>query len=312
MQQLDWDDIKLFLAVVRAGSLRAAQGATGLSYSTLSRRIGAFEERAGVALFDRDRGAYSLTPAGEDVLRVAETVEDQVAGLARRIFGQEQALEGPVSVSLIDALALSPFMEALERFARTHPGIILDIRVGGDLADLKRGGADLAVRFGSTQQEDLIGRHIMPTARAVYASHAYAERLEAGEPPGWICFTPRGAPAKWKARTPFPDAPDICFLSHMPSQLAAARAGMGLVTLPCFLADPDPGLRRLADPDFPAFQDLWILRHPDTRNNARLRVLSDFLAGALKTLAPVLKGESRTTVPLTSHGGAHAGGRPLK
>lgn len=298
MQQMDWDDLKLFLAVVRAGSLRAAQEAGHVSYSTLSRRIAAFEAAAGVSLFDRREGAYVLTPAGEDVLQVAEEVEDQIAGLARRTFGQEQVLEGPITLSLIDALAMSPLMQSLEAFARAYPKISLDIRVGANLADLNRGGADLALRFGNTPSPQLIGRRIMATARGVYCSHDYARRLEAGEAPGWICFTPRDAPAGWKKATPFPNARDICFISHMPSQLAAAKAHMGLVTLPCFLADPEPDLRRLAEPDFPAFQELWLLRHPDTRDNARLRMLSDYLARALKSLSPVLCGESATTQAL--------------
>ena len=298
MQHTNWDDLKVFVAVVRAGSLREAERSTGLSYSTLSRRVAAFEKRAGVNLFDKDKGAYRLTQAGEDVMRVAEEIEEQVAALERRTFGQERALEGPVSISVIDALAMSPFMSALQRFSRKYPKILLDVRVGGDLADLNRGGADLAIRFGKTHAPHLVGRRMMPTARAVYCSHNYASRLEDGEAPGWICFTPRDAPAKWKAETPFPDAPDICYMSHMPSQLAAAKSDMGLVSLPCFLADPDPGLRRLSEPDFPGFQELWLLRHPDTRDNARLRVLADDLAEAVKTLGPVLRGESRNTAPL--------------
>ena len=298
MKQMDWDDLKLFLALVRSGTLREAAELAGVSYSTVGRRVDALEAAAGVALFQRTRARYHLTQAGEDVLTTAEEIEAQVIALQRRTFGQERALEGPVSISLLDALAVSPFMQALVDFAQAHPLITLDIHVGNTLSDLDRGQADLALRFGEAQRPHLIGRRLTETARAVYCSDAYAARLAAGEPAGWICFTPRGAPAPWKRTTPFPHAPDTCYLAHMPAQLQACQMGAGLASLPCFLADTAPGLRRLTDPDFPAFQTLWLLRHPDTRNNARLRVLSEFLATRARSLADTLRGGAGKTAPL--------------
>ncbi|WP_161635629.1 LysR family transcriptional regulator [Actibacterium mucosum] len=304
---MDWDDLKLFLALVRAGTLREAADIAGVSYSTVGRRVDALEGAAGVALFQRSRSRYHLTQAGEDVLSTAEEIEEQVLALQRRTFGQERALEGPVSISLLDALAVSPFMQALVEFAEAHPLITLDIRVGNNLSDLDRGQADLALRFGEKQRPHLIGRRLTETARAVYCAADYATRLENGAVPGWICFTPRGTPALWKRSTPFPNARDVCYMSHMPAQLQACRMGAGLASLPCFLGDNAPGLRRLTEPDFPAFQSLWLLRHPDTRNNARLRVLSDFLAVRSRGLADTLRGEAGQTLPLATTAIAQGG-----
>lgn len=298
MKQLDWNDLKLFLALARNGSLRDAALVLGVSYSTVARRVDVLEHNAGIALFDREKGRYHLTQAGEDALAVAEDVEDRIIALQRRTFGQEQALAGPVSVSILDALASSPFMQALTDFTMLHPSIALDVRVGNSMHDLDRGEADLALRFGTNHRPHLIGRELTGTARAVYCSEDYAARVQAGAAPAWICFTARGQPAPWKSDTDFPDAPDICYMSHMPAQLMACRTGMGLASLPCFLADPVPGLRRISRPDFPAFQTLWLLRHPDTRNNARLRLLADFLATRTRALAPFLQGASRDTQPL--------------
>lgn len=301
MKQMDWDDLKLFLALVRAGTLRDAAALAGVSYSTVGRRVDTLEASAGVPLFERAKGRYQLTQSGEDVLAVAEEIEEKVLALQRRTFGQERALEGPVSISLLDALAVSPFMQVLVDFAAEHPMITLDIRVGENSTDLDRGQADLALRFGENQRPHLIGRRLTETARAIYCSDGYAQNLESGARPGWICFTPRGAPTPWKQNTPFPYAPDTCFMSHMPAQLQACRMGIGLASLPCFIGDPASDLRRLTAPDFPPFQSLWLLRHPDTRNNARLRVLADYLAAKSRSLAQTLRGETGKTRALAEN-----------
>ncbi|CUI99759.1 LysR family transcriptional regulator [Cognatishimia activa] len=295
MQQDNWEDLKLFLALIRAGNMRDAAATCGVSYSTISRRIDALTSRSPVALFEPEKGRYHLTAAGEDFFRTAEEIEERLFALSRRAFGQDQVLRGHVSISILDALATSPYMAVLQEFADTYPEITLDIRVGNTLADLDRGQADLALRFGAAPQGHLIGRRLTETARAVYASHAYAEQIEKGNDAKWICFTPKETAAVWKKTTPFPDALDAVYMSHMPAQLTACKLGVGLCYLPCFLADNEPGLRRLSDPDCPPFQTLWLLRHPETRNNARLRALADFIANRTKSYADLLSGKARKT-----------------
>lgn len=298
MQQANWEDLKLFLALVRNGNLRDAAHVTGVSYSTISRRIETLSAHSPVGLFDTTQGRYHLTAAGEDLFQTAEEIEERMFALSRRSFGQDQVLRGQLSVSILDALATSPYMGALRDFSKTYPEVILDVRVGNTLADLNRGQADLALRFGAAPESHLIGRRLTETARAVYASPDYAAAIEAGQDPEWICFTPRDTPAKWKAATPFPEADNACYISHLPAQLTACQIGMGLAYLPCFLAEANSGLRRLSDPDQPAFQTLWLLRHPETRNNARLRSLADYLATRTKSYSKLLLGQTLETQPI--------------
>lgn len=295
MKHLDWDDMKLFLALVRGGTLREAADRAGVSYSTVSRRIDAFEARIGSALFEKSQGRGQLTQVGEDVFSTAEEMEERIHAMQRRSFGQDRALEGPITIAILDALALSPLMDVFAEFTRAHPLIDLNLRVCETLDDLERGQADLALRFGLEPQAELIGRRLAQTGRAVYCSMDYLEKMRAGHAPEWICFTPRGDAASWKQKTRFPDAGDTCYISHMPAQLRACKAGMGIASLPCFLVDEHPDLARLSDPDYPAFQTLWLLRHKDTRNNARLRMLADFIAAEMRRLLPFLRGETKET-----------------
>src|ERR1700674_4719006 len=75
---MDWDDVRVFLAVARHGSLRAAGRALGLSQPTIGRRLAAFEAAfgSGPALFDRMPDGLRLNAAGEALLGAAEELED--------------------------------------------------------------------------------------------------------------------------------------------------------------------------------------------------------------------------------------------
>ncbi|MBY8978336.1 hypothetical protein KHP62_21200 [Rhodobacteraceae bacterium NNCM2] len=120
------------------------------------------------------------------------------------------------------------------------------------------------------------------------------------EDAGWIGYTPAGVPERWKDATPFAALPTRLRIGDMRAQQAAARSGLGLVLLPCFLCDPDPGLVRLSDPEFPRHQELWLLRHADARSNARVTALSEHIACGLRGLDPLLTGQTGQTVPAGS------------
>ena len=79
---LDWDDLRLVLAVYREGGLSGAAKSLRLTHSTVFRRLGAIEQRIGVRLFERHRDGYAPTPAGETAAASAARLEDEVLALA--------------------------------------------------------------------------------------------------------------------------------------------------------------------------------------------------------------------------------------
>src|SRR5260370_14058932 len=97
---MDWDDVRVFLAVAREGSMRAAGRALGLSQPTIARRLAAFEAASGgPTLFDRLPEGLHLNAAGEQLVPAAESVEDAVLTLERRRAAASPVLSGPVRVS---------------------------------------------------------------------------------------------------------------------------------------------------------------------------------------------------------------------
>src|SRR5215467_13090882 len=97
---MDWDDVRVFLAVAREGSMRAAGRALGLSQPTIARRLAAFEASfGGAALFDRLPEGLRLSAAGEQLVPAAESVEEAVLTLERRRAAASPVLSGTVRVS---------------------------------------------------------------------------------------------------------------------------------------------------------------------------------------------------------------------
>ena len=291
--EMEWDDVRIFLSLVRAGSVRAAAAKAGVSHATVARRVEAFELRLGVKLFDRLPSGYVLTTAGEDLIAVAENVENELDALQRRLVGRDRRLAGVIRVTMVDVVATHLLMPDLARFNELYPDTELDVVISYEALDLTRREADIAIRFAKKPPDHLIGHRLATVANAAYATHEYLDRSDLAAPSSaaWIGF---GSPLpfpKWVKQSDYPHIPARGNFDSMLLQLEAARCGMGIANLPCFLGDPDPALNRLPPGEpRPAGYDLWLLRHRDTRSTARLRAFSEFIADAMTKYRPLLEG----------------------
>lgn len=293
----DWDDLRHFLAVARAGSLAGAARALGVNHATVYRRLNAFERRLGTTLFDRRPEGYLLTAAGEDMRAVAERVDAEVIGLDRRLSGRDVRLAGNVRATTSDTLAhrfLAPHVAA---FHAAHPGIVVELVVDNQFLNLSKREADVAIRPTRRPSELLIGRKVAGVAFALYGARSRrrsARRADPAHEP-WLGLDDSLAhvpTARWMAaRVP---ADKIVFRSNSYMTLAtAAAAGLGIAHLPCFVGDVDPGLERLASPDPEIASELWLLTHEDLRTAARVRAFTDFMAASIRRDRDLLEGKGR-------------------
>lgn len=170
----NWDDLRVFLAVARAGSLSGAARALSVNHSTVFRRIGAFEAALGVRLFERQSDGYLLTPAGEELRDGALRIEEEIASLSRKVAGQDLRLSGAVRVTTIDMLAFGLLPRHLARFRDAYPGIEIELVVGNTMLNLSRREADVALRVGNTPPETLVGRRVGRLALPSTAASATA------------------------------------------------------------------------------------------------------------------------------------------
>ncbi|MPZ40519.1 MAG: LysR family transcriptional regulator [Rhizobiales bacterium] len=280
---LPWDDLKLVFAIGTAGTLSGGARRLGIDHSTAFRRLGALEARLGVRLFDRARDGYAATPAGEAIIREAARFDGVVEALERKLAGEDLRPSGTVRVTTTDTL-LGVLAPELARFRTTHPGITVDLVVANAFLSLTKRDADVAIRPAAEVPENLTGRRLAGIATALYAGHDFrlADRRSLANE-NWIgldeTLSHLGS-ARWMAAEVAPERivarADTLMAAH-----ALAREGVGIAALPCYLADPDPRLKRLSPPIDAMSSSIWLLTHPDLKRVARIRAFLDFIATAL-------------------------------
>lgn len=299
---LSWDDLRVLLQIARAGSAGRAAARLGVHPATVFRRLNAAERNIGVRLFERRPSGYVATAAGEELLAVAEPIEQEVAELERRIAGRDTRPSGTVRLTTTDTLLFRLLTPHLASFRRSCPEIDLHVVVSNRFLDLTRHDADIAIRPTLSPGGTLVGRRISAIASAVYGRDG--EPAD-GAPPDpadreWVVPDESLAqlPARqWLAERGAARRP-VYRVNTLVGALEAAKAGIGLAVLPCFMGDAEPGLRRLGPPVPELVSELWLLTHEDMRRVARVRALIDFLADALRGERPLLEGRRPHVAPV--------------
>src|SRR5919108_3834870 len=264
----DWNEPRLVLAVYRAGGLTAAADLLGIDHSTAFRRLNALEKRLGVRLFERlPAGSYQATPAGERMAAAAERMEDEALSLERDITGRDHRLSGRLRVPSSETLAYSRLTTHLAAFRKAHPGIVVELAITNRVLSLSRREADIALRPVRPTEGDLWGRKLADVAWTLYASPTLLEAIggplpradNVAEHPliGWQEDVAGVVAADWLRRVA-PAAAFVYRTSSLVNQLIAAKAGIGVALLPCYLGDGHPGLARaLVDPVPDLAGELW-------------------------------------------------------
>jgi DNA-binding transcriptional LysR family regulator len=278
---LDWDDVRVFLAVARHGSLRAAGRALGLSQPTIGRRLAAFEATfGGPTLFDRLPEGLRLNAAGEVLLPAAEQLESSALALERRRAAASPALSGTVRVSVGEWAAsfLARYLAGTSD-AGFPSGITLELVETQQTANLARREADLALRHHPPEGGDLY-----ITKAGVFACSVYRRNGTEGE--AWVTYTEEQShypTARWVQERLRESGGAVALrASTMTIQSAAIRAGAGRGVLPCFIGDADPLLERLTPPVPEIAAEYWIIVHRDLRRAVCVRAVIEWIHNLFK------------------------------
>jgi len=230
---VDWNDLRHFLALARAGSVRAAGASLGVSHSTVLRRVEALEQQLAARLFDRTRDGYTLTEAGRQMLPGAERVERELAALERGLVGQDERLAGAVALTCCDTFVAEIVLRELVPFCHEHPEIELAFTADSRPMDLSKREADIAIRTkarGALPPEHLIGTKVVPLCVAAYVARAHEQRLDPdreGATSRWLAFDDRKVHDQLTGLTPWADLPAWGAFSSLEVGVQAAREGLG-------------------------------------------------------------------------------------
>lgn len=279
---MNWNDLKVFLAIAEAGTLAGAARSLQQNHSTVFRRLNALETDMDVRLFERLPGHYSLTPAGERMLELARGADAAVQSIERELAGRDLEPRGTVRVTTAPNIARAILPGALQRLRKSYPGVLVEVSVGDSDYNLARREADIALRATSSPPETLVGRKVADLQWWVCAAATQRSRLPKSvsglrEQPliGADTAFLRVQAYQWLEQQC--GATIVARANDISTMAALAKAGVGLALLP---SDQDmAGLRRV----FRVKElrgELWLLTHPDLRKVRKIRVVWDALAEA--------------------------------
>lgn len=273
----NWDDLRIFLAVARAGSITGGARRLGVQHSTVSRRLRALEERLGASLFLRKAAGYELTAAGQDLHATASNMEAELLGFDGLHGADEPGATGELRVSAINNMASTILMPAFARFSAANPEIELHVLVTNKFVRLSERDADIAIRLTDEPLDTLFGTRLVTVASAVYGSRDYCARVRRGEArETWLGVECCGFHMSW-TKAACPDHAHNFFVDDTLLTLAALKAGAGLAYLPCFMGDGAPELVRFRPPEPRHDLGLWLVYHRDLRHTRRVRSFRDHM-----------------------------------
>ncbi|MEM9726751.1 MAG: LysR family transcriptional regulator [Pseudomonadota bacterium] len=292
---MDWEDVKTFAEVAKDGTVRAAAKTLGVHHSTVSRRVERLESALAARLFDRHPEGYVLTEAGVQLSKAASEASEVFRVAERQIAGGDTTLSGRVRITMAEPVAVSCFAPRLPAFFERYPDLDLEICITGDILDISRGDAEVAVRMDNNPPETLVGKRLFPYFETVFASPAYLEKVRSpggAESARWLGWGAEEAVFRESVKdTEFSNAPVWGVYANLSMQAAAARAGLGLAMLPCVTGDQDPELIRATCRKPRPARDIWILTHPDLRRVARVRAVMEFAEATLRETRPYFTGD---------------------
>ena len=288
----NWSDYPVLLAVAETGSLTAAGRKLNMSQPTVGRRIRALEDHFGTPLLKKKDGALIPTSFGHSMLDHIRRMQDEASAIDRSSATLENSLAGVVRLSATEGIGTAWLPPVLQVFRRSHPDILIDLKIGFQNANLAQREADIAIRWMSPgDQNSLIGRKVATATFGLYASEAYLQ--EKGAPQSLddlsnhdgVMATIMDGKQLWimdKNHQPHYLPGRVTFKTNSIWAFDEAIAtGYGIGALPIFgqSVQGRNNIKRVL-PNISQQEDIFVVAHEDLRRSARIRAVFDFLVEA--------------------------------
>ena len=295
---MQWDDLRIFLAVAREGSISGAAKRLAVQHSTVSRRLRSLEQSLATPLIERKTLGYELTEAGEELRLSASKIEAQILEFEGALGGQESGVSGELKVTAINNMASSILMPMFTRFSANYPEIELHVQVSNKFVRLAERDADIAIRLTNSPTDTLIGTRLVTVASTVYGARGYCADVRAGSAEKkWLGIKCCGFHMSW-TKEACPEHSHNFFVDDTLLTAAALREGAGLAYLPCFMGDGDPSLVRFYPPERQHDLGLWLLYHRDLRRTKRVRLFREHMLREVADVAALFEGGTPMKAPL--------------
>jgi DNA-binding transcriptional LysR family regulator len=289
MSAFDWDDLRFFLAVARAGRLTAAARQLEADHTTVSRRISALEASLKAKLFERSPQGYTLTEPGERLLRHAESMETQALAVASELGGADLALSGTVRIGAPDGIGTYFLAPELGALAERHPGLTLQLVALPRTFSLSKREADIAITLEQPTEGRLVSRKLTDYRLRLYASKEYLAR-----------HGPISELSDLSGKTLVTYVADLLYspvldyfsaiekhtsrrfeCASVVAQAEAVRAGVGIGVLHDYAVRQFPELEVVL-PEVSYLRTYWLVTHADVRNLRRVEEVYSFILSRVR------------------------------
>ncbi|WP_460275599.1 LysR family transcriptional regulator [Celeribacter sp. ULVN23_4] len=290
----NWDEFRTAFQVAKMGTVSGAAQALGVHHATVIRHIDSLEARLGVKLFQRHARGYTPTEAGVDLLKVAQTTDDQLSQLVSRIKGRGEEVAGELVVTSLPGMG-ALLVPVLAEFQQEHPGLNVRYLTGERLFRLEYGEAHVAIRAGRPPQEpDNVVQPFHRQAYALYVHKSYIDRHGLPKDQGEgvdmaksLRFVALDDP---NSRAPFMawitenvSSDQVVFrASEMEVMIEAVQAGAGAGFLPTWMARSQENLVEILPPDPQWDSQNWIVTHVDLHRTPKVQAFLTFLKARAK------------------------------
>ena len=285
---VDWNDLKAYEAIARAGSLTGAAHHSDMSIATLSRRLDSLERNVGIKLAIRSSSGIELTQNGRalfEATHLAQNAIDEAMRLGVALKSGEADL--PVRVSATETVITTFLAPKLPAPSDDHKLPPVDFIVTTDNTNLAKKDADIAIRLAKPTQDTLITRRIATVKTSLFASPSYLEAnpfdRESLNGHRFIIYNDQFGDIPetiWARKQGFYERA-VMFSSSTLAMLEAVVAGSGIGLLPDYLAHK----HNLVSIDYstPPPRTLWLVFHRDTQADKRIKAVRDWIAETIRS-----------------------------
>jgi len=286
---MNWDDLRIFLAVARSRQILAAATRLGLNHATVGRRITALEEALQSQLLIRRTTGCELTPQGEALFETAERVEAEMLSAQGALGRRDAAIAGTVRVGAPDGFGVVFLAPRLGALTARHPDLVVQLVPVPRSFSLSRREADIAITVQRPEQGRVVARRLVDYTLGLYASadylaaHGAPEAVEdlarhrlVGHVEDLVYAPTLNYAAEitrsWQASFE---------VSSAIGQAQAVRAGAGIAILHDYIARSCPELVPVL-PELRVRRAYWLVIHEAMRDLVRVRAVSEFIGDAVQ------------------------------
>lgn len=295
---MEWDNLRYFLELSRAGKLTVAARRLGVDHTTVSRRVQALEKSLDTQLFLRAASGFSLTEAGRNLLPQAEAMESAFSTIEQARQGHKDSLSGQVRIGVPEGYGTVMLAPQLAELTRRYPNLGIDLLAAPRMVQLSRREADIVITLERPERGPFIITKLTDYVLRLYATAGYLQQhapIRSREDLRAHGFVSYIDDLLYSKELLFLD--EIGKPGHVPlrstsilAQQQATAAGAGIAMLPSFSADADPRLQRVLGDQVKFTRTFWMLMPIELKDIARMKTTWNFLREMAQASQAVLLG----------------------